>query len=688
MEPSPILEFDWAFSYLHLYPMKLLSLIAAILCVVSIANGQEVFTVHKVETIGNKFLSDGDLRSILLTKASPPGIFQFTYRLLHIGGPPVTFDPLVLRADSIRLVQFYRDQGFFYATINDSVAHNIGHRSVDVFFLIHEGQPAYVDSLNLHGAPGTSEKLWKPAGEKPALSEGDRYSAAKLDQEIVQVIGLLQNNGYAYARRGSAPVVHISPPDRDSVQVAVDLYFHSGKRYDWGPITVRRADSSLIHVNNQIILREMLFRTGDEYSDQKKTESEQRLYALNMFDFAKIRIPDAPPSGDSLAGIISLRSRAVHEITPELLVNNENNTFNFGGGLGYIQRNFLGDARLLSINTSLLLESLRFFTFSQQVLRDTTTAGRIDATAQLTQPYLFSNRTSLTWGVSFLVDKELPYLQLVATNKIRVSDQFAQYTTGYIEWDVERAKVDSLQAIEIPPGLETPQFNSILSFTIQRDKTNNPFYPTKGFFNLLTVDEGGVLPSLINSTFKHAGFPFAQFWELTLLGRWYFSLDKGGSNVFAMKTKVGYAQEYGTFQQDSTGPIPLNYRYYAGGSGSIRGWRTRQLGDVIAPEYGGNMLVESNFEDRYYILGPLGGVVFIDAGNLWNSYKQISLSTIAVATGVGLRYDTMFGPLRIDFGFRLYDPNPSPGANHFMFQNTARTIFRQMVVHFGIGQAF
>ncbi len=320
------------------------------------------------------------------------------------------------------------------------------------------------------------------------------------------------------------------------------------------------------------------------------------------------------------------------------------------------------------------------------------TVGRIDASAQLTQPYFFSNTTSLTWGISFLTDKEKPYLQLVARNKIQISKRFAEFTTGYVEWDIERAKLDSLQAIPLPEGLENPQFNSILSFTLLRDKTNDITSPTMGSYNLMSVEEGGIVPHLINDAFKHSSFPYARYWKFTLLGKWFFPLDESQANVFAMKARVGYAQEYGTYAQDLTGPIPLNYRFYAGGSGSIRGWRTRELGDVSNPEYGGNTLLETNFEDRFRISGDLGGVVFVDAGNLWNSYKDASLDTIAAAIGVGLRYNTFFGPLRVDFGNRLYDPSES-GGHQFIFQQLTssqgrQTLLRQIVFEFGIGQAF
>lgn len=665
--------------------MKLLAIIAVILSVASITFAQEDYLIRSIQFSGNKSFTNSDLKAILLEKESPAPFFRFTYGLIHIiGGPPVHFDPFVLRADLLRIREFYKNNGFFFASVDSSVAFDSKDHDVDIKILIHEGPPASIDSIAYHGISDTTGEFRARMDEKHYLVKGMRYSAQRVEEEGALILKLLQDSGYAYAKKDSS-IVTIAG---DSTHVAVNLYFSSGRRYRWGKLAVLFPDSTGPTFKSRIVLREMLFKPGDLYSYDEKTESEQRLYALNLFEMAKIVTPEVPPKTDSLDGSISLKPRPGHEITPELLVNDENNAFNFGGGLGYLHRDFLGDARLLSVNTSLLLQSFRLVTFSSQVLNDTVSVGRIDATAQLTQPYLWSNATSLSWGLSFLVDKEKPYLQLVLRNRVRVSDRLAKYTTGYFDWDIERAKVDSLQAIQIPAGLETPQFNSIFSFTLQRDKTNNLSSPTAGFFNLMTLEEGGILPNLIHSLFTHSDFPYAQYWKFTLLGKWFFALNRSATNVYAMKLKVGYAQEYGTFAQDLAGPIPLSYRYFAGGSGSIRGWRTRELGQVPSPEYGGTTLLEGNFEDRYRLVGDFGGVAFIDAGDLWDSYKQITLKTIAVAAGFGLRYYTSFGfPLRVDFGFRFYDPN-APSGRQFMFQQSGTTIFKQLVVHFGIGQAF
>jgi len=676
--------------------MKSVIVIAVLSFSISAAIAQENYLVNSISFVGNKAFSDGELHDIMLTKESPWGVLVFTYKVIHIGdfhlgSPPSYFDPIVLQGDSQRISQLYANNGFLGTSVSTILKFDEKNESVDILIKINEGTPAYVTLLAYHGIPDSTKDFVLRLNEMPFVVKGERYSAKDVSAEAARVVGFLRDHGFAYAKLDS-PVVYFITVDSSHIQANVNLYFSSGREYYWGPLSVQSADSDETSSDKKIVIREMLFKPGDVFSMSNKTQSEERIDALNLYEPVRILIPDGPPMMDSLSGSLSLRARPGHEITLGPLINDDNNTFNFGGSLGYLQRNFLGDGRLFTLSTNVQLESIGLATFRSKTLNDTVTVGRIDASAQLTQPYFYSNTTSLTWGVSFLVDKQKPYLQLVARNKIQVSKRFAEFTTGYIEWDIERAKLDSLQTPQLPPGLENPQFNSILSFTLLRDKTNDIASPTAGFYNLMTIEEGGVLPYLINTAFKHSDFPYARYWKMMLLGKWFFSLNRNATNVFAMKIRLGYAQEYGTYEQDQVGPIPLDYRFFAGGSGSIRGWRTRELGDVPLPEYGGNALLETNFEDRFRIIGDFGGVVFIDAGNLWNSYKEASLSTVAGAIGFGLRYNFFLGPLRIDFGNRLYDPAQSPG-HQFIFQQFLtklgrETILHQLVFHFGIGQAF
>jgi outer membrane translocation and assembly module TamA len=81
-------------------------------------------------------------------------------------------------------------------------------------------------------------------------------------------------------------------------------------------------------------------------------------------------------------------------------------------------------------------------------------------------------------------------------------------------------------------------------------------------------------------------------------------------------------------------------------------------------------------------------VYFIDYGNVWENHKQFRFDQIALAAGFGIRYNTFVGPLRIDFGFRLYDPKANEGEK-WLFQSFDQ-IFKpqKFAIQFGLGQAF
>ncbi len=85
-------------------------------------------------------------------------------------------------------------------------------------------------------------------------------------------------------------------------------------------------------------------------------------------------------------------------------------------------------------------------------------------------------------------------------------------------------------------------------------------------------------------------------------------------------------------------------------------------------------------ELRAALHGNLGGVVFLDAGNVWAAAWAIRLSDLRYAIGPGLRYQTPIGPIRFDFGYQL---NPIPG----LIVNGSPQA-RRWRVHFSIGQAF
>jgi outer membrane translocation and assembly module TamA len=97
---------------------------------------------------------------------------------------------------------------------------------------------------------------------------------------------------------------------------------------------------------------------------------------------------------------------------------------------------------------------------------------------------------------------------------------------------------------------------------------------------------------------------------------------------------------------------------------------------------GGFFTVEGSLEARIRLLGKIGSAFFIDFGNTWNDYSEFQFDQVAVATGFGFRYYSEFAPIRLDFGFKLYDPNDT--RNFF-----SKRFWKDLIqFHIGIGEAF
>ncbi|MEO8513835.1 MAG: BamA/TamA family outer membrane protein, partial [Ignavibacteria bacterium] len=84
----------------------------------------------------------------------------------------------------------------------------------------------------------------------------------------------------------------------------------------------------------------------------------------------------------------------------------------------------------------------------------------------------------------------------------------------------------------------------------------------------------------------------------------------------------------------------------------------------------------------------LGAAFFVDYGNVWETHKDFKFSQIALAIGFGPRYDLFVGPIRFDFGFKLYDPS-APEGKKWLFEDLPNFFKdKKWAIQFGIGQAF
>jgi len=177
----------------------------------------------------------------------------------------------------------------------------------------------------------------------------------------------------------------------------------------------------------------------------------------------------------------------------------------------------------------------------------------------------------------------------------------------------------------------------------------------------------GIRAAVTATPWFSVGGEFGNFTRLLATGSTYFDLLGEKRGVLALRASLGSA--VGATRDD----ITLDKRFYAGGGGSVRGYTYQSIGprDARNRPLGGASLVELSVEWRQRIWREFGGVVFVDAGAVGPDATP-DLGQLRVGAGVGLRYLTAIGPIRLDIGFPL---NPQPGDSSYG-------------LYVGLGQAF
>lgn len=195
-----------------------------------------------------------------------------------------------------------------------------------------------------------------------------------------------------------------------------------------------------------------------------------------------------------------------------------------------------------------------------------------------------------------------------------------------------------------------------------------------------------------NGTKLFFNTPISQYAKLDLEYKKFW--DFRAENVLAFRSFLGIAIPYG----NSTA-IPFSRSYFVGGPNDLRAWRTYDVGPGSSRtglEYNvGNLKFLTSLEYRFEIINSLKGAFFVDAGNIWDitdseltesraKFNGLnSVKDIAIGSGFGIRYDLSFILLRLDLGFKTYEPYLK-GTNKW-FKNYN---FNHNVYNFGISYPF
>ena len=182
------------------------------------------------------------------------------------------------------------------------------------------------------------------------------------------------------------------------------------------------------------------------------------------------------------------------------------------------------------------------------------------------------------------------------------------------------------------------------------DSRDNPVNPRAGML-------GGITLKVATAVL----FSETNFNKIQLYANKYLALSK--QIVLAVSVRSGVAKGF-----SHTTELPLVERFFLGGRTTVRGYAQDSLGPKGADNNptGGNAFLMGNFELRFDIWKGFGLVTFVDGGNVWQKYEQLSPGDIKYTAGLGLRYKTPVGPLSIDYGYKLKrETGESKGEVHF-----------------------
>ena len=255
--------------------------------------------------------------------------------------------------------------------------------------------------------------------------------------------------------------------------------------------------------------------------------------------------------------------------------------------------------------------------------------GRVSAT--FVKPALWGTRNDLVANVFAGREAQQSYVSDAAGGTIGIRHRFSD--TFYAQIGVDG------QAGRSQDALGKVDYRLVgVPLSVAYDSTDNLLDPTQGFRATASVT-------------PYAGFLGSDpsIFVAKAQGSTYYALDDEARYILA--GRVGFGSISGASLED----IPANIRFFAGGGGSVRGFPYRTLGPrgPFNLPVGGRSLLEASVEARVKITDTIGIVPFFDAGTAFEGSLPDFEERIRYAAGLGLRYYTGIGPIRVDVAFPL-----------------------------------
>jgi outer membrane protein assembly complex protein YaeT len=574
-------------------------------------------TLHAFHIVGNHTVNVKEIKkelSIKLPSFWPPWRKAPTIRLQD------------LDYDVERLKNFYRRQGFYHTEIKPEISY--GPRgAVDVTLKIKEGPWVKVTDINVEvaGAVDLSELR-----QKWPLNPGDRFAEKPYDDIKNLYLNYLPNHGYPRVKvRGR---VYLNE-EKNTARIFLNV--NPGPLSYFGPVRIKNVEK--LETPAAAIMEKLTFKPGQVFNLGELFNTQRKLYATNLFRSVVLTPEQVPPHEHTIPILVQLAENKKRSLKVGLGYGDEEKV---RARLGLRYRNLWGGGRVLDLDSRY---STLGYLFSE----------------------LFTNPVVLGSSFDFVNQSGARRRNLPGFN------DYAYFTQSRLErdipWDLR---------LYFGHGLEWARPFNIPVETLIRLQGTQPERMYRSSFAILglrqdTADNhiephrGGIfnLANEFAPTFLGSNMEFVQ--SVLDLRRYHTVGDT--KLVVAGRVRFGVIQPI-----QNTTQIPISRLFFSGGANSVRGYKLDYLGprNASGDPIGGEAVMEFSIEGRFPlpIYEKIGGVVFIDAGNVFSRIHNLDLGQLKYSPGFGLRYLSPIGAIGVDIAFptnRINYQQDSPYQIHF-----------------------
>lgn len=582
-----------------------------------VTEGSKVL-IKTISFEGNKVFSARKLRKQMETKEK--------WFLSWITGAG-TYKEAVLKTDTMRIADLYYNNGYINVKVGEPKVELLPDKSgLTVSIGITEGDQFTTGSIDFKGDLLETKELLK---SKVKLLSGEVFSREVLRGDIFTLTDLYADQGYAFAN--VSPLTKI---DQEKKTVDITFDFEKGDKVYIERINI----SGNTKTRDKVIRREFRLAEGDLYSSTALKRSKQNLANLGFFEEAAI-----VPSKGSSSEKLNLDTKVKEKSTGQFSVGAGYSSSDGIIGQGSIQQNnFLGLGLKGTLSAS-IGGSTQLYNIG------------------LTDPYFLDTDWTLGFDLYRSERDYEDYTRRVTGGDIKAGYRFSDELSTFWLYKYEvKSLFDFSTAMLLNPDLLTETSGTIGSLygSVTYDVTDYKLDPSDGYKATLSAEYAGL----------GGNQRFARF-----IGQSSVFFPLMWSTVLSLRGELGYMMKIGK-------DIPIDEKFYLGGISTLRGYDSRTVCPVktttlksvnsvtgLATTYstpvylGGIKEAVFNMDYVFPIIKEAGlkGVLFFDAGNSYGAGEQY-FSKILMSYGLGVRWYSPMGPLRLEYGIPV---NPRDGID-------------------------